>query len=248
MRDAAIDVRPGPVVQANQALARSAGFQLGSQLLAYPTPAATEQLLGEDLPFAEAVTGSLPEPVRESIRRLRAALADLDPDLLEGEYRRIFSHVHSADCPLYETDFIAKDVWRQSQELADLAGFYRAFGMEVEGERPDSAAVELEFLHVLAFKAGWALAREEADHAEVCERAEVAFLRDHALRWIPSLVERIAAIAGGGPYGAVAALIRELLLAEAGRRGLEFSTGAQPATPDPELVAAEGAGLCEADT
>jgi TorA maturation chaperone TorD len=149
---------------------------------------------------------------------------------------------------LYETDFGAGDVWRQSQELADLAGFYRAFGVDVQGERPDNAPVELEFLHVLAFKAGWALARDETEHAEVCDRAEEAFLRDHALRWIPSLAERIAAAAVDGPYAAAAMLIRELLRAEAARRGLAFSMGAESAVPDPELVAAEGEGLCEAET
>jgi TorA maturation chaperone TorD len=171
----------------------------------------------------------------------------VDASRLEAEHRRIFSHVHSADCPPYETDFVARDVWRQGQELADLSGFYRAFGMEVRKERPDGAAVELEFLHVLAFKAGWALAHEEADHVEVCDRAERAFLEQHVLRWLPGLVERLRVIAGGGPYEAVARFVGELLRAESARRGIAYTADAEPEGPAVEHLAVEGTGLCEAE-
>lgn len=241
----AIDVRHDAAARADLALARSAAYRLASQLLAYPTPETSEELVVEDLPFAEAVTGPLPARVRRAIRGVRSALEGVDARGLEAEHRRIFSHVHSTDCPLYETDFVARDVWRQSQQLADLAGFYGAFGVRVVGERPDGAAVELEFLHVLAFKTAWALTRGEEDHVDVCDRAERAFLDEHVLRWLPSSAERIGAVANGGLYGAAARLIGEVLGAEAARRGLVYVTGAEPSRA--VGLGAEEAGLCEAE-
>lgn len=237
----------GPATEANEALARSAIYSLLSEVFSYPTPAATRELLEEDVPFAVAVSAPLPEPVRRALEELAAGLEGATAGGLEAAYRRVFTHVHSVDSPLYETDYTAREIWRQSQELADLAGFYRAFGMEQVAERPDQVAVELEFLHVVAYKAAWALVQRDLEHAEICVRAEEAFLRDHVLKWVPGFVERVATIAEGGPYASAARLGHELLISEAQRLGLEI-----PEDPAPRPVAlgaapVEEIALCEGE-
>ena len=80
-------------------------------------------------------------------------------------------------------------------EMADVAGFYRAFGVEVGdgGERVDHITTELEFMNLLAVKESIALQEEGAgEHAETCRHASQVFLRDHLARWAPRLGESLA--------------------------------------------------------
>ncbi|HEX5950542.1 MAG TPA: molecular chaperone TorD family protein, partial [Actinomycetota bacterium] len=157
-----------PALEASEALARSAALGLLSQALAYPTASAVRDLVEEDLPFALALSEALPPAVAEAVGELAAAVEGVTAEGLGEAFRDRFSHVHSQDCPLYETDHVGREVWRQAADLADLGGFYRAFGLEESGERVDHASVELEFLHVLAYKRAWALEHRQAEHAEVC--------------------------------------------------------------------------------
>ncbi len=234
-------VETDPAVEAGGGLARSTVLGLLSQALAYPTAAVVADLLEEDLPFALALAGDLPPEVAEAVRGLAGALEGATADDVEAAHRHLFSHVHSRDCPLYETDHLAREVWRQSQDLADLGGFYRAFGLEESGERVDHVSVELEFLHVLAYKRAWALERGEAEHAEVCRLAEETFLRDHVLRWMPDVAERLAVLGAGSPYAAVGELLGAVLRAEAARSGLPMHAP-EPVEP---VSGIEEIALCE---
>ncbi|HEX9716613.1 MAG TPA: molecular chaperone TorD family protein [Actinomycetota bacterium] len=230
--------------QADLALARSTAYRLLSQAFAYPTPKAAEQLLEEDLPLALAVSAPLPPNVRWALDEAATAFGGVSRDELEEAYRDVFSHVHSADCPMYETDYTERDVWRQTRELADLGGFYRAFGLEEQGERPDGLSVELEFMHLATYKAAWALVQRDPEHAEICRRAQESFLRDHLLKWVPELADRVVAIARTGPYAAVARLAREFLRGEARAFGMEIEQ-VEPTEEVPDARAAEEIGLCE---
>jgi len=69
---------------------------------------------------------------------------------LQAEHRRVFSNVITLDCPPYETLFGNDHVFAQSQVMGDIAGFYRAFGVELSKdihERLDHLSVEFEFMH-----------------------------------------------------------------------------------------------------
>ncbi len=109
----------------------------------------------------------------------------------ESAYTRLLGHTVRSECPPYELEYRSVEVFQQSQTLADIAGFYRAFGFDVAGpvhEREDHAATEWEFLAVLSIKA--ALARCEEDR-DCCVSAQRAFLQDHAATWMPAFFERI---------------------------------------------------------
>jgi DMSO reductase family type II enzyme chaperone len=231
------------MASASEALARSAVLGLLSQALAYPTGPAVADLLEEDLPFALALAEHLPGPGAATVRELAGVLEGETQERLEDAFRERFSHVHPRDCPLYETDHRAREVWRQTQVLADLGGFYRAFGLAESGERADHVSVELEFLHVLAYKTGWALERGEAEHAERCRDAERAFLAEHVLRWLPDVAERLRVIGRGSPYEAVGALLAAYLRAEAERTGLPIEAEAPVGPVEPG--GPEDVALCE---
>jgi DMSO reductase family type II enzyme chaperone len=242
------DLEADRIAEANAALARSAVYRLLSQAFAYPTPLVAGGLLEEDLPLAHAVSAWLPEPVRRALGDAALALEGATADTLEAGYRAVFSHVHSTDCPTYETDYTVKDVWKQTRELADLGGFYRAFGMQEQGERPDNICVELEFLHLASYKQAWAIVQREGEPEETCRAAQEAFLRDHLLKWVPGFALRVRALAGSGPYAAFADLAREFLGQEAIRFGLDIAWTIEPPVRLPDEEAVEETALCEGDS
>jgi TorA maturation chaperone TorD len=227
-------------------LASSLAYRALSQAFAYPRPDTLAQLRDVDLPLVLAAAPWLASDVHEAFEAMRAELREVAADVLETAFCELFTHIHSADCPMYEVDYGPRDVWRQSSVLVDVAGFYRAFDVEERTERADHVAAELEFLHVVTYKRAWASARGEDGSAAVCLDAEVAFLRDHALRWIPSFAARAEALAGGSPYAAAARATRCHLRNEATRHGLEAAEDAVP-QPPPPLDPHEAPAPCEAD-
>src|SRR6185503_4152613 len=73
-----------------------------------------------------------------------------------------FGHAARGDCPLNEIEYgeLKADPLFQPHRLADLAAFYRAFGLEMAeaaAERPDHLGMELEFMAVLAAREAFAL-------------------------------------------------------------------------------------------
>ena len=83
------------------------------------------------------------------------------PQLVE-DYTQVFGLVVSKECPPYEVQYCPQtfSVFR-SQHLADIAGFYHAFGVAPgrdAPERVDHLACELEFLAWLVAKERHALA------------------------------------------------------------------------------------------
>jgi nitrate reductase assembly molybdenum cofactor insertion protein NarJ len=156
---------------------------------------------------------------------------------LQALHRRTFGLTGSL---CYETEIGLPHEFRQSQELADIAGFYRAFGFQLGGrvhERPDHLAVELEFMYALALKQAYALSAGEAEHAQVCQEAQVKFLQDHLGRWVGLFAETLdrlqadqaGASAAENPYLALARFCAGVVAADAARLGVDPR---QPALPN----------------
>lgn len=105
-------------------------------------------------------------------------------------------------------------------EMADVGGFYKAFGVEVGdgGERLDHIVTELEFMNLLAVKESIALRDEgEGEHAQICRDASRIFLRDHLLRWAPRLGEKLAEADGDPIYSAAGRLLGGFIVFDAAR-------------------------------
>ena len=112
---------------------------------------------------------------------------------IQEEYTRVFGHTLSKDTSPYELEHSKKEVFALTQNLADIRGFYNAFGLELaESERADHIAIEAEFLSYLLFKEGYAketLKNEE--NAEVCCQARHDFLHDHFSWWTPHFARNL---------------------------------------------------------
>jgi TorA maturation chaperone TorD len=168
--------------------------------------------------------------------------AGAPPGELASDYRRIFGHTPGGACPLYELSWLKAGDFAAEQELADIGGFYRAFGVALSArERMDHVAVELEFLAYLAHLEARAAEEGREEPREVARQAQRSFLRDHLGRWTPALFERMEARAPEGFYRRLALRAR----AELDRLCREIDVRPHVSLGEPAgavpLVASEGA-------
>jgi TorA maturation chaperone TorD len=128
---------------------------------------------------------------------------------LRDEHRRVFSNVIALDCPPYETLFGNDHVFGQSYVMGDISGFYTAFGLQLSQdihERLDHLAVELEFLHYLAYKESYALCHDGPEKVQTVVDAEKKFVKEHIGRWVPLFSEMLKNKADYGLYKCIADL------------------------------------------
>ncbi|MFN3478975.1 MAG: molecular chaperone [Thermodesulfovibrionales bacterium] len=104
-------------------------------------------------------------------------------DLLE-EYCFIVSPEKNL---LYEGNYLHP--FNSYEEMADIAGFYRAFGFDFDGERPDHLSLELEFMRILSLKEAMALQEGDQEKLDVTTNAERKFLSSHIGRWTEALLQ-----------------------------------------------------------
>lgn len=177
------------------AMYRSAVYEALSLGFAYPEASVRERLvilLEDMLDFEVEVDPEMRARVGELLAALEAT------DLVEHgvEYNRLFDQ--SALCSPFETEYEA-DPFAKARQLADISGFYGAFGMDVARERPtmqDYIGSELEFMSLLSRNEAYATARHWTRRREVTIDAERTFLRDHLGRWERTLcadLERVLA-------------------------------------------------------
>ncbi|MEK6674930.1 MAG: molecular chaperone TorD family protein [Planctomycetota bacterium] len=145
------------------------------------------------------------------------ALRPLDLEVLRGSYSRLFGHSVRGTCPPYELEYGRSEIIQQTAELADLTGFYSAFGMSISEsahERSDHLSVEFEFMSVLCAKEAWGRNQDHPELAETCADAQRLFLRDHLSRWLPAFTHRVIQAEPEGFYGRLAALAASFIAEE----------------------------------
>jgi nitrate reductase assembly molybdenum cofactor insertion protein NarJ len=187
------------------------------------------------------------DALREAVERAggsrAGALVDrIDPvaapslEALAGSWVRWFDLGRVAP---YEGSNVAASAGGVTPRLADVAGYYRAFGMRVPGDRPDHVVAELEFLAFVLLLEADAVERGHDEHAGIAAAAARSFLRDHIGTWIDAWAARVEAVDELAPWAPIATAAAELVRAEAARHNVV------PARTAAVLVADADAG--EAD-
>jgi len=140
---------------------------------------------------------------------------------LNDEYEAAFGLLVSGSCPPYETEYVSsKLVFQRSNGLADIAGYYRAFGLEPSAELPerhDHIVLELEFMAYVAGLEAAAVGKQSAlwrERAEICTSAQRRFLAEHLAWWVPAFAHLLARQGRGGFYAAAADFLAALIPAE----------------------------------
>jgi TorA maturation chaperone TorD len=183
--------------------------------LATPTPATTEEIAA----LAGALAGRPGAPTE--LGALCEAAASTPLDELVAAHERLFDG--DVVVPPYEGSY-ELDPFRQTRQMADVAGFYRAFGAEADGpavERVDHAGTELEFLAFLALRRIEATEAGREEEATHCAEIEAAFLTDHAGRWLPVFFAGLADRAPGTFHHLLGRVGVQVVDAEIAERSLE---------------------------
>lgn len=213
---------------------RAVAFCLAARLTAWPDEAlqAEAGMLAEGLDDGDELEQRLATLGRAATR-----------PALEPEYISLFENGPSR-CPIHETEYGRMRGLSKGNELADVEGFYLAFGLgRAEGPHAkvmgDHLAVELEFYGTLLARQAALLERDDAEGRFVVEQARRSFLADHLGRVAPAVAAQ-PVVAQHPLYGPLFDAVRELVAVECRRLAVA------PAPLDFQDVgpAAEPEGLC----
>jgi TorA maturation chaperone TorD len=179
-----------------------------------------------------ALIRSLPEARPAEIGVGESPIEILDPRLvldrlpdtqraLNAQYESAFGLLVSSDCPPYETEYInSKYAFQRSNTLADISGFYRAFGLTPTDGRPERAdhiVLELEFMATLLGlerRAAEEDSEPQQDRRQVCRDAQARFLQEHLAWWIPAFHKLLAKVTRDQFYAATGAFVAALIPTE----------------------------------
>lgn len=116
-------------------------------------------------------------------------------DTLKHEYYRLFSLSVAGGITPYETEYLRIETFQKANVLADIGGFYQAFGLEVSNtheQRMDFIGSELDFMFWLGLKLDRANSRHKPVEAGQCESAMRKFLDDHLATWAISFANELS--------------------------------------------------------
>jgi len=230
--------------QSDQARARAAAYGLIALGFQYPDQDTTATLADPErwahwpvvLGESDGSLETLVQSVRDAVGERAAGSGDAFTDW-QHRYDDLFGHAVRGACSAFEMEYGRNEIIRQASDLADLAGFYRAFGLEMASDaigRPDHISAECDFLSALCLKEAYACDRGETEHVEICLDAQRSFLRDHLARWLPAFAHHVQESDDTGLFGVLARFADMFVKTECDR----FDIHAGPATlelrtPDP---------------
>ncbi len=127
----------------------------------------------------------------------------------------------------YETEYMMEKVSRKPFELADLAGFYKAFGFKIaqdikNKESFDHISIELEFMAILTWKAAYAREKDQKEKEKIVLDARKAFFTDHLAKWGFFYCEQISRLTGYDYFKRFSDLLKRLLTLECDRYCLDL--------------------------
>jgi len=143
--------------------------------------------------------------VKHATGVMTTLLRETSTEDISQDWYRLFDPSGGLLVPPTETHYTADSPahgMTRGYEIADVAAFYEAFGVNVseQSERPDHLVAELDFLHLIAVKCAVAIAEEDTVGLEVCQKARETFLVDHVVRWVGLFCQLLNETEGIGAF------------------------------------------------
>lgn len=214
------------MVEDKSLLVRATRFCVASTLTEYPDSGTRATLLAiRDLGALAMEHRAIVDAVQD------------DLGALQGRYAQIFD-VSKERVPLYETEHGRMRGMSKGNDLADISGFYKAFGLEPDHaeahEMLDHLAVELEFYALMLMKEHTLSENQIWQGAEIVNDGRRKFLESHLGRFVVAIADH-PRVLSDEVYGPVLSWIAELVRQECEAVGatpapLEFF----PESPDAE--------------
>jgi TorA maturation chaperone TorD len=198
---------------------RIGAYHLLSQALLKPDEARVTWLKNDFCEVWEQVKTVLSSEAETGLKRvlqkLRPALQEMNLNILGRDFDLLFAVHGGLAAPPYETEYTRETPQHsmsQGVQMADIAGFYRAFGLQISNASPDRVdhlSTELEFMHAMAAKEEAARLENNQEHQTIVRDAAGKFLQEHLTRWPTKFRERVTGVLGqgSGVYPLVAELI-----------------------------------------
>ena len=166
---------------------KPAPFVLASALMSYPMDSMSEniQLLLSDKDI------EMSDDLRTLITSKTSPENIQD---LQSEYISIFDNGRDAN-PIYETEYDRRRAMAKGNELSDIAGFYHAFGFELDSstegmEMLDHVGIELEFYSLMLMKQLHLTETKDQQGVDVVEDGRKKFLQAHLGRFVGAISRR----------------------------------------------------------
>src|SRR6266508_2509592 len=222
-----------PRDQVDDALARAVVYRTLSIGFQEPTQGRLRQVGARD--GFRVVTAALRRlnrkvgrPQLEPAAHRLEALPVPGDEALAATYWRLFGHTTRGLICACETEYGPDNGFHQPQQLADISGYYLAFGLRsVAGSdaRADHIACECEFMDVLNRKEALLvshLARgpQLDETLEATRQATRTFLRDHLGRFGRAFGTRVASEDGPGYFGTLGLVLIAFVDSECARVGV----------------------------
>lgn len=207
-------------------LQRAAIYRVLATALVHPS----RDTLGYVAVTADRLARSASTELRELLESLRHCAQHTLPSSLASEYLRIFER--DSPCSPREGSWNLQGVMNRPALLADVAGFYAAFGVrvgDVLGDSEDHIAAELEFLSFLSLKLAYAMAENNEEGAAVVQDATRAFWSDHLGRFVLPFTRNLEETTTEEFYRASARLLREWAKSESRRLDVTLAETAERA-------------------
>ena len=182
---------------------RAIALRLLSAGFCYPDAAWRERF--EALLRAARQSRAVPE---EGLTRLEKNFHAMTCDELEAAHFRLFGSAPT--CPLELAFHMTKEPYGQAKKIADLAGFYKAFGVEAQ-ERGDALPTVLEFLAYLEVKRVHAELKGWSEQRDIAADAALKLRRDVISKPFSVFYRKLRAANAPIFYLRLAALCRVLL-------------------------------------
>lgn len=167
---------------------------------------------------------------RNRLLERAAAVAEAAPtdeaglETLRSTYADAFGFEHGGRISQYQVEYSPRTLLTSTTVLADIAGFYEAFGLsKVDGnrDRVDHLCLELEFAAYVSLQAATLSEAGDEEGFDIVRDARASFLEDHLGRWIPRFREAVIEETDSAFYQSLAAFGCDLVAADCHLLGAE---------------------------